>query len=187
MVRSTPPGTCKHRCPAALRVIFDSSPLAKRYVANRGVEEVPGQRCFFEALRVDDRIGIELRGDACGNGIELDSRAPGARVHALRHQSKEVADSYRWFEDVRACLETEPIQGLPHRADNLRRCVVSVRSRSARRCILLRAQDFAQFAGDGFPFPRRIGLEYIGQRTPTGILRKEIPLFDGRVAIPRLD
>ena len=93
--------------------------VSKRYIAHSGIEEVLGKRRVFETLRMDDGIGIELRGDAGGDGIKLNSRATRAGVHALRHHSKEVADAYGGFQNVRAGLHAKLLKGLPHGADNL--------------------------------------------------------------------
>ena len=136
---------------------------------------------------MDVRIRVEFRGDARGDGIKLNARAPRAGIQTFRHQSKEVADAHRRFEDVRAGLEAEPLHGLPHCLNDFGRRVVRVRSRGASRRILLRAQQILQFVRDALPFPRRMWRKRIGHRAPTGVLHEDRLFLWRSRAVFRLD
>ena len=95
------------------------------------------------------------------------------------HHAEEVADAHRWFENLRAGLQAEPLHGLPDRLNDFGRCVMSVRRRGARRRVLFRAQQVPQFFGYALPVSRRPGFECARHRAPPGVLH-EHGLFLGR-------
>src|ERR1700728_3857580 len=106
-------GAGQLRTSAVRRIIYRV--VAKRNVSDSRVKEVFGKRRVLEGLRVDGRIRVEFGSDARGDGIKFNARAPGTRMQTLRHQTKEVTDAHRWFENLRAWLESESLHRIPNR------------------------------------------------------------------------
>ena len=153
--------------------------IAERYISDSRVEEVFRKWRVFECLRVNARIRVEFGGDASRNRIKLHASAPRAGIQTFGHQTKEVPDAHRRFEDLCARLESEPLHGLPDRLNNIGRCVVGIRGRGTSRRKLFRAQQFPQFCRDGLPISRRLRRECVRHRAPAGVLH-ERRLFLGR-------
>ena len=78
--------------------------VAKRDVSDNSIKEVFGKRRVFEPFRMDGRIRIEIGGDAGGNRVKLNTCASRAGVQTFRHETKEVPDAHRRFENLCASL-----------------------------------------------------------------------------------
>ncbi len=153
---------------SAVRRIVDRI-VAKRDVAHRRVKVILGERRVLECFLMNGRFRVKAGGNARGDRVQFDARAPRAGIQPFGHQAEEMPDAHRGFENVRARLQSEPLYRLPDGPNDLGRRVVRVGSGGARRGVLLFRQKFFQFAGDALPLLRRL-------RAPLHELRRaEIP------------
>jgi hypothetical protein len=93
-------GACQVRTSAVYRVI--DRIIAERDISNSRVKEVLRNRGFFEALCMNARIRVEFGGDARGDRVELHTGASRTGMQTFGHHAKEVTDTHRRFENLRA-------------------------------------------------------------------------------------
>ena len=123
------------------------------------------------------RIRVEFGGDSRRNRVEFNAGAPGAWVQTLRHESEEMANTHRRFENVPTRLESKPLHRLPDRLNDFWRSVMRIRRGGTRRCEFLGGENFPQFVCDTFPVPRRLRLKRAGHRTPARVFNEYGFLF----------
>ena len=116
--------------------------IAEGYIADGGVKEVLGVRAVLIAPHHDVGLGVELLGDAAGDGVQLHAVQPG-RGHGLRQAAEEAAHAAGGLQDV-AGLEAHAAQGLVDGPNDDRRREVGVQGAGPRRSVLVPGQQGLQ-------------------------------------------
>lgn len=114
--------------------------VAKGNISDSRVKEIFRKRRVFERLGVNAGIRVEFGGDSSRNGIKFYASAPRADMQRFGHQTEEVTNTHRRFENVYARLESKLLHRLPDRLHDFGRCVVRVWRGGASRRQLLRGK-----------------------------------------------
>ena len=158
--------------------------IAEGYIADGGVKEVLGVRAVLIAPHHDVGLGVELLGDAAGDGVQLHAVQPG-RGHGLRQAAEEAAHAAGGLQDV-AGLEAHAAQGLVDGPDDDRRREVGVQGAGPRRSVLVPGQQGLQLDVLVGPlgFVRREGVR---DAAPAHVAGEDLLLVGGRGAPLGLD
>ena len=103
----------------------DDGDIGKRHVGDTEVDGVVGNVGGLKAGVLDVCLGVKDGEDFGGVGIKLDAEKFATICQVFRHDAEEVTDTGAGFEHV-AAFEAQPFRHIPHRADIIRCCEVSI-------------------------------------------------------------
>ena len=142
-------------------------------IAHRQIIEISAAG-GFKARHGNVGLGIELLGDATGDGIQFHA-VELAVPHTLRKQTEEVADAHRRLQNV-AGFKAHLFNGFIDAADNGRTGVVSVQGGSSGGGVFLLGQKGFQFLIFGMAV-----IEPVGQTAPAHIVGENFLLLGSGV------
>ncbi len=141
--------------------------IAKRDVGNGEVVKSIGEFGLFKRLGANVRVGIKRFGDARRQRINLNAGDGRAAEHVFGHEADEVADAAGGFKHAPA-LESEPLGGAIHRADDGRRGVMGVEGGGAGGTVFFVRKNFRKpellLAPVGV-----VHVEHLGHRAPADV------------------
>ena len=109
--------------------------IAERYVAHNTVKEAVRELHRFKALHRNFVFLVQLLCNAARNAVQLHTVHPNL-LHAVRHQTHEIADTTGWFQHV-AFGQSHIAQGFIHRLDDRRGSVKRIQGTGTGFLVLI--------------------------------------------------
>ena len=154
--------------------------IAERYVAHNTVKKAVRKLHCFKALHRNLVFLVQLLCNAARNAVQLHTVHPNL-LHAVRHQTHEIADTTGWFQHV-AFGQSHIAQGFIHRLDDRRRSVKRIQGTGTGFLILICREQGLQFGILFRPF-RVVFIERLRNAAPAHIPGKYLLLFCGSLPL----
>ena len=154
--------------------------IAERYVTHNTVKEAVRELHCFKALHRNLVFLVQLLCNAARNAVQLHTIHPNL-LHAVRHQTHEIADTTGWFQHV-AFGQSHIAQGFIHRLDDRRRSVKRIQGTGTGFLILICREQGLQFGILFRPF-RVVFIERLRNAAPAHIPGKYLLLFCGSLPL----
>ena len=154
--------------------------IAERYVAHNTVEEAIRKLHGFKTLHRNLVFLVQLLCNAARNAVQLHTVHPNL-LHAVRHQTHEIADTTGWFQHV-AFGQSHIAQGFIHRLDDRRRSVKRIQGTGTGFLILIYREQGLQFGILFRPF-RVVFIERLRNAAPAHIPGKDFLFLCGSLPL----